>query len=489
MKGKRDPADDAGRLIDDDQNMPSGHGALDCAVQSSILAPIYPQTDERQGTLRAVLLERLTSVHRPPTPPRRIPLASTDEQKIPGRQNKRDRRRPVMYQTTSSSLECTSMSFVRRPQATLIRRALFQLHLWMGLVVAAYVCVIGVTGAALVFRPEMQRATFTEIFDPHRPPGRADAPISAIVGSLQGTYPLYRIVGIDYPTARRGTYLSYLTKGSTLVTAFSDPVSGEVIGEMPKTSWITQLQDLHFDLLGGTTGRVVNGIAAFALVLMFATGLVVWWPGIARWTRALVVDFSKPWPRINWELHGAVGFWLFALLMLWAVSGVEFAFPRQFRKAVNAVLPLTVARTPESTPRPGPTLRADALPELVATARQLVPGARMGRIVMPSTPKAPIQLLLAYKDHGDFDRSDEVMLYFDQYSGTLIARQDTALVAMSAGDEVMKWMGPLHIGSFGGPGVKILWSVLALSFPVLAITGTIMWWRRVVRRAVIGESS
>ena len=42
---------------------------------------------------------------------------------------------------------------------------------------------------------------------------------------------------------------------------------------------------------------------------------------------------------------------------------------------------------------------------------------------------------------------------------------------------------PLHVGSFAGLGVKILWSVLALSFPVLAISGVIMWWRRVVRLA------
>jgi uncharacterized iron-regulated membrane protein len=38
----------------------------------------------------------------------------------------------------------------------------------MGLLVATSVCVIGVTGAALVFRPEMQKVTFTEIFAPNR---------------------------------------------------------------------------------------------------------------------------------------------------------------------------------------------------------------------------------------------------------------------------------------------------------------------------------
>ena len=45
---------------------------------------------------------------------------------------------------------------------------------------------------------------------------------------------------------------------------------------------------------------------------------------------------------------------------------------------------------------------------------------------------------------------------------------------MSAGDR-LKWMGPLHIGSFGGLGVKLLWSILSPHFPVLAISGTIMW--------------
>src|SRR4029077_19427725 len=127
-------------------------------------------------------------------------------------------------------------------------------------------------------------------------------------------YPGSQLSGVDYPTARRGTYLSYLIRGSDFVAVFSDPVTGTVIGELPKTSWITRLQHLHFNLLAGPRGRSVNGIGAFSLVALFATGLVIWWPGIARWPRALVVDNRKPWPRINWELHGAVGLWLFALL-------------------------------------------------------------------------------------------------------------------------------------------------------------------------------
>lgn len=372
------------------------------------------------------------------------------------------------------------MSFIDRPQSTFLRRVLFQIHLWAGLTLVLYVCVVGFTGAALVFRPEMQKAIFTKYFEIVRPAGAPDVRPSVLIANLKSAYPLHQLSGIDYPTARRGTYLSYLIKGNAFVSAFSDPVTGDVIGELPKTSWITHLQDLHFDLFGGPRGRTVNGIGALSLIVMFATGLVIWWPGIVRWTRALRIDTSKPWHRINWELHGAVGIWLFALLMLWAVTGVEFAFPRQFRRAVNAVTPLTIRSTPESTVRAGASLGVDDLEPLIARAHEIVPGAKMGRIVMPSTPKATIQLLLAYKDHGDFDTNDEVMLYFDRYSGKLLERRDQATVAMSAGDVMMKWMGPLHLGSFDGTGVKVLWSALALSFPVLAITGTIMWWRRVL---------
>jgi len=349
-----------------------------------------------------------------------------------------------------------------------MRRVFFQIHLWAGLFLAVYVGLIGLTGAALVFRPELQKAAFSRYFDIVRPAGAPDVEIGTLVTRLRTAYPGSQLSGVDYPTARRGAYLSYLIDGRDFAAVFSDPVTGTVIGELPKTSWITRLQDLHFNLLGGSRGRVVNGIGAASLIAVFLTGLIIWWPGVARWT------------RFAWELHRSAGVWLFALLMLWAVTGVEFAFPRGFRRAVNAVLPLTVTRTPESSARGGASLGAADLPALIARAQSAVPGAKIGRIVMASTPKAPIQILLAYTDHGDLDTSDEVLLYFDRYSGALLERRDEARRVMTAGDSLMKWIGPLHLGSFGGLGVKVLWSALALSFPLLAVTGIIIWWRRVL---------
>ncbi len=57
----------------------------------------------------------------------------------------------------------------------------------------------------------------------------------------------------------------------------------------------------------------------------------------------------------------------------------------------------------------------------------------MGRVVLPSTNRAPVLMLMAYRDHGDFDTSDEVSLYFDQYTGQLLERRDQALVNRAPG--------------------------------------------------------
>ena len=44
------------------------------------------------------------------------------------------------------------------PRRTWARRAAFQLHLWSGLLLGLYTAVIGLTGSALVFRDEIERA-------------------------------------------------------------------------------------------------------------------------------------------------------------------------------------------------------------------------------------------------------------------------------------------------------------------------------------------
>jgi uncharacterized iron-regulated membrane protein len=143
--------------------------------------------------------------------------------------------------------------WLEHPEKLWGRRALFQIHLWVGAGVCAYVLLISISGSMIVYRNE-----------------------------LDGRFPI---------------------------------------------EWLV---DLHENLISGSTGRFVNGIFAICVTSLCLTGAIIWWPGIKNWRRALTVSWGASFPRIIWDLHSALGFWCFSLLLLWGVSGIYFSFPKLF---------------------------------------------------------------------------------------------------------------------------------------------------------------
>src|SRR5689334_1412188 len=48
--------------------------------------------------------------------------------------------------------------WLRHPQGVWLRKALFQVHLWTGLILALYVLVMSLTGTVLIYRRELAKA-------------------------------------------------------------------------------------------------------------------------------------------------------------------------------------------------------------------------------------------------------------------------------------------------------------------------------------------
>ena len=354
------------------------------------------------------------------------------------------------------------------------RRALFQVHLWLGVIAGVYIFVVCATGAALVFRIDMQRALHPDLFTPSADGPPAD-PV-AIMASVTRAYPSERLSGIDAPTTERPTYLAYTSSGEDFRALLIDPVTATMLGEIPKASFVRTLQDLHFDLLGGRTGRIINGTGAVVLTLMCVTGLVIWWPGRTNWQRSLVVDFRRNWKRINWDLHSATGFWTLAFVLMWAVTGLYFAFPSAFRSTVNRISPISNVRIPQSSPRDG--REPMSWRTLIDEAQRHAPGQHVARVVVPSSERAAFLVQFSPVRPTPLG-ADLDSVYLDQYSGVRLAT--SAAPVRTAGDLVMAWVAPLHVGNFGGLGVRLAWLVLGLAPPLLFVTGFTMWWTRVVR--------
>jgi uncharacterized iron-regulated membrane protein len=355
-----------------------------------------------------------------------------------------------------------------------MRRALFQVHLWLGIGVGLYVVVVCVTGAALVFRIDMQRALDPHLFTPGAAGPLAD-PV-AIMTSVAGAYPRHKLSGVDAPTTVRPTYLAYVTSGSEFRTVLIDPVSTVVLGELPERRAIRILQDLHYNLLGGRTGRTINGIGAFAILALCATGLMIWWPGVRALRRGFTVDSSRDLRRVLWELHRAVGIWSVAFIGLTAITGLSFAFPAGFRAAVNRVSPITASQSPRS----GVRIEGADVPswsQMIERARSYAAGRPVARVVLPFGDRGAF--LVMFADRSPTPAGSALTpVYLDQYTGERLA---VPTATPTWGDAVMSRVTPLHVGGVGGQAGRIAWFVLGLSPAVLFVTGLLVWWKRVIR--------
>lgn len=364
------------------------------------------------------------------------------------------------------------MSYVDKPQQVWWRRLFFQVHLWTGLGVGLYIFVISLSGAALVFREEIRRASekrpvSQELGEPLGFDGLKEA--------AEEAFPEHRISWIRNRENPREAVEVWLEREAEREILLFDPVSGNLLG--PKENGVGAalqwLADLHIHLLAGDTGMLVNGVGGGFLTLMALTGAVIWWPGVKNWRRSLIINPKKKWKRLNWDLHSAIGFWTLAFVLVWGVTGVYFAFPDPFRTFIG-----TFASFQQFQPRPKAEVPADGriLPVsvLVAAAERATPGKVSTWIGLPrreEDPWAQIYRKDSFEEGGPLSG-----VIVNAFSGEV--QQVRNFESPTLGDKILRWFGYLHFGNFGGAPVKGLWTLFGLAPAFLFLSGSLMWWNR-----------
>ncbi len=216
--------------------------------------------------------------------------------------------------------------WIRQPQDILLRRLLFQVHLWTGLIIGLYIVVICLTGSILVYRNELYN-----YFSPKPTIIAGSGPtmvLEDLKASAKRTYPEYEVTEVRAGETPSHALEVTLKHGERTKRRLFHPFTGEDLGDILPlgfrvTAWML---DLHDNLLKGKTGRQVNGIGALLVLLLCATGAVLWWPGIRNWRRSLTVDLRSNGRRLNWSLHSALGFWFLGFIVLWGVTGAYLSF-------------------------------------------------------------------------------------------------------------------------------------------------------------------
>jgi uncharacterized iron-regulated membrane protein len=371
------------------------------------------------------------------------------------------------------------MGFFDKPRRLWWRKAIFQIHLWVGLVLCLYVLIIGVSGSILVFESEIEHAVYSHLWRSSgvtHTAGAENATFPAVINTLKREYPGYQITAAYMPDKAGDNFEVFAHKNEQFRYVFLNEKTGQVVGDIdPDHSWLLWIIDLHFRLSAGRIGSILNGIGAVCLLLLCFTGAIVWWSGWKHWTRGLKVSVHKSWKRINFDLHSSVGSWTLLILSMWAFSGVYFVWPKPIESFVNRFSSVASANpprfvVPSRSDKPWVDLSA-----MIQQAERSSPNASFAGAFFPNSNRSALTLLMARGARRDFTQMDYI--YFDPATGRQLAFWRRG-VTDTWGAKFIFWLSPLHFGYDWGLAIKIIWAVLGCALPLLSITAVLMYWNR-----------
>ena len=356
-----------------------------------------------------------------------------------------------------------------QPQRLAVRRLLFQIHLWAGIFLALYLTVIGTTGAILVFEQELGAVAWR---------GQSEGAVHGldeVVAAGRSLAAGKSLSYVGYPTPGQQVYRFWYEdaggrSSSRVVSAGSlKPVISRGDGAL---QWV---EKLHTELFLGSKGLLINGLAASGLMVMAATGVVLWWPGVRRWREALRIRLRVGWRRMHFDVHSAAGFWAMPFIFWWALSGIYFCWPMQVAGLIDHSLGLQAMKMPPQAVDRGAAIAGLKLESLLERARLGTPGGSVSGVSLPAEAGGVVTVYVDRGRVGDFSQRD--IYSFSGRSGEQLSVWHYG-EKKTAGDWLLWLMHPLHFGSLWGVGVQCLWALMGLMLPVLSWTGLVMYWNR-----------
>ena len=369
------------------------------------------------------------------------------------------------------------MGYFEQPYTLPWRKALFQVHLWIGVIIGLYVIAICASGCVLVFeqdllndRPQLVQAAVHDAPDWDR-----------LVAAAMSVNPGRTLASIDMRSANRRIVPVGLKQGDDTLVVYTDSYTGRVITQevLGRKHWLVESAlALHTELALGARGAIADGIGGAVLFLMALIGMVLWWPGVRSWKRALKINWRAPWARLNFDVHRAFGFWCFLLVAMWGMTGTYFIFPDAVQDLVSRFSGLnTLKQLPSDWKQGDPLLPVG---EFIRRARNMYPRDELAYAFMDvDRPHGEVQIYMSRRPSVPMELlEDEVV--FNPATGAVL--MNTSSARWTAGERFSLGVYSVHFGDFGGLIIQILWALLGLVPVVLVITAYTMWWHRSLKK-------
>lgn len=379
-----------------------------------------------------------------------------------------------------------------------MKKVISKLHLWLGLACGAVFVFLGLTGSALAWIHELDRALNPTLMQAAPPPGlERGAPLGVTAARAQQAFdrlaldPAYGLPSqLMVPAAAGDVFVAWYRRPDPGKTAFSldvsrqvmlDPSTLRVLGErnwgeigLTRPLLMPTLFHAHRYLVAGETGKQVVGAAGIVLLVIALTGVVLWWPRPtwAALRQSLTIRHGGSWPRFNYSFHRAAGFVVAPLLVIQGFSGGYLNLPALFTPAINAVAPVTPGGKLANVGQSSAQLDVAGA---FASAQAAFPQARVSRVVVPAKAGVPYEVRV--RQPGEVRHGDgATRITIDSGSGAVLRVLDP--MNGKPGDTFIGWLFPLHTGEAFGTAGRVLTTLLGLMPLAFFVTGLAVWLKR-----------
>jgi uncharacterized iron-regulated membrane protein len=347
-----------------------------------------------------------------------------------------------------------------------MRTWLFNLHLYLALVVGIFVVVIGVTGSIVAFEEDLDHFFNTRLFYVEATGTRM--PAADLFAAAAAAFPGQKIGSLRLPQSERQSVM-FTIKGPR--QAFVNPYNGQLLGTRDAKTPLQTIHTTHLSLLMGTSGRnIVAAVTAILLVLV-ASGVYLWWP-----LKRASVKWNASARRIHFDLHNAAGIYSATFLVVLGITGITVYFDGEIERYLHQRAGTApVSRNVPSVEQQGVNrISAD---QALASAAAALPGTTPLSITLPANAKGSYLVTVRYPE--DLTPGGRSWVNVDQYSGTVSSLQSSRTAAAASRTIILN--RAIHTGDIFGYPTKVLVSLSSLMLVLQAVTGYYLWWKKLAK--------
>jgi sulfite reductase (NADPH) flavoprotein alpha-component len=308
------------------------------------------------------------------------------------------------------------------------------LHRWPGLLAAALLIVLALSGAALSVFPPMETLT--------APKAASEQTVAQLADLVLAQHP-----GIEQiRRAPSGKITAWWFDGDTPGSATIDPATGLDSASADPSAVEQWLISFHRSLFLDDTGRIVMATAAFAMLVLAGSGVVLVLRRVGGWRRWFSRQRGPFAARFHTELAraGVPVLLLSAMTALWMVASTFDLLPTD---EARAAFPAQVSGQTGFSLASIPTF-------------QSTPVAELRDLTFPA-PGDPSDVYTLTTAQGEG--------YVDQGNGALLN-----WATPGPWTKAWEWVYLLHTGQ-GAAVWGLILGLMVLSVPALAITGVASW--------------